>query len=416
MLKKIFLLFVFLLNSSWVMADVLSLNADRPKEYIVQKGDTLWDIAGRFLSEPWRWPEIFKVNPQIEDPHWIYPGDVVSLIFEDGKPVLVVNAEPDNDVDTEEVAVEVVEEDRRAVKLSPRIRVHERDEKGKVQSIPLTAIKHLFAEVHVIIEGDMIDLPYVVAGDEKRSLIATNERLYVRGLDKAGTRTRYSLYRQGPAYTNPNKDPEKILGYEVIYVGDVVLEKTGDPASFILTSQRQEVLPGDRLAAKFGQELQGDFVPSTPEHDIQANILAVINGVKNIGQYDTVVVDAGKNDGIEVGNILAVYRHGQVTKDEVMTEIKRNREERIIVEHEDKSAFNKELSDFINGLRSLKKDFDKSALVAYMGAPDAQHERVELPPRYIGVLMVFRVFEGLSYALVMKVISPINVLDSVSNL
>ncbi len=384
MFKKIYFLLAFLSLASISIADTVTLNPDRPDQYVVQKGDTLWDISARFLQEPWYWPTIWQGNPQIEDPHLIYPGDVISLTFKDGQPMLTVNASG-------------MGVNGRNVKLSPVVRSYDRDD--AIPSIPVDAIQQFLTRPRIVTDEEMDDWPYVVSSYDEHLVSGAGNKLYVRGLSEDSTVTRYGLYRKGPAYINPRKDKDEILGYEALYLGDVVVEKWGDPASVIVTLSKQEIYNGDRLVAESDEDANNEFTPSTPYRDIDANILSVINGVAEIGQFQVVVVDVGDGDGIEVGSILGIYQSGNVVRDEIASEIKRNYE----------VADN----DFIG---ALVKGINDSGLVGYLGRWNTKPELIELPAEYAGILMVFRIFENVSYALVMEAVSPIHVYDSVRNL
>jgi hypothetical protein len=166
-----------------------------------------------------------------------------------------------------------------------------------------------------------------------------------------------------------------------------------------VTLSKQEILNGDRLVIESDEEASYTFVPSTPYQDIDANILSVINGVAEIGQYQVVVVDVGDSDGVEVGSVLGIYQSGNIVKDEIATQSKGNYE----VDPED-------------WVGDMMKSFNNSDLVGYLGRPNTRPEFVELPEEYAGVLMVFRTFENVSYGLVMSAVSSIHVLDSVRNL
>jgi len=384
MFKKIYFLLAFLSLASISIADTVTLNPDHPDEYVVQKGDTLWDISARFLQEPWYWPTIWQGNPQIENPHLIYPGDVITLTFKDGQPMLTVNASG-------------MGVNGRNVKLSPVVRSYDRDD--AIPSIPVDAIQQFLTRPRIVTDEEMDNWPYVVSSFDEHLVSGAGNKLYVRGLSEDSTETRYGLYRKGPAYINPRKDKDEILGYEALYLGDVVIEKWGDPASVIVTLSKQEILNGDRLVAESDEDANNEFTPSTPYRDIDANILSVINGVAEIGQFQVVVVDVGDGDGIEVGSILGIYQSGNVVRDEIASEIKRNYE----------VADN----DFIG---ALVKGINDSGLVGYLGRWNTKPELIELPAEYAGILMVFRIFENVSYALVMEAVSPIHVYDSVRNL
>jgi hypothetical protein len=384
MFKKIYFLLVCLSLTSVSVADTVKLNPDYPDEYVVKKGDTLWDISARFLQEPWYWPTIWQGNPQITDPHLIYPGDIVSLSIIDGKPLLTVNGSG-------------MVTNGRNIKLSPAIRSDDRDD--AIQTIPVDAIQQFLSRPRIVTDQEMSHWPYVVSSYDQHLISGSGSKLYVRGLNDDVNETRYSIYRKGSAYINTRKDPDRVLGYEAIYLGDVVIQKRGDPASAIVTLSKQEILTGDRLVIESDEDANNTFVPSAPYRDIDANILSVFNGVAEIGQYQVVVVDVGDNDGVEVGNVLGIYQSGNIIRDEVATQSKGNYE----VDPED-------------WVGDMMKNFNNSDLVAYLGRPNARPEYVELPEEYAGVLMVFRTFENVSYGLVMSAVSSIHVLDSVRNL
>jgi hypothetical protein len=384
MFKKIYFLLVCLSLTSVSVADTVKLNPDYPDEYVVKKGDTLWDISARFLQEPWYWPTIWQGNPQITDPHLIYPGDIVSLSIIDGKPLLTVSGSG-------------MVTNGRNVRLSPTIRSDDRDD--AIQTIPVDAIQQFLSRPRIVTDQEMSHWPYVVSSYDQHLISGSGSKLYVRGLNDDVNETRYSIYRKGSAYINTRKDPDRVLGYEAIYLGDVVIQKRGDPASAIVTLSKQEILNGDRLVVESDEDANNTFVPSAPYRDIDANILSVFNGVAEIGQYQVVVVDVGDSDGVEVGHVLGIYQSGNVVRDEIATQSKGNYE----VDPED-------------WVGDMMKNFNNSDLVAYLGRPNARPEYVELPEEYAGVLMVFRTFENVSYGLVMSAISSIHVLDSVRNL
>jgi hypothetical protein len=384
MFKKIYFLLVCLLFTPIAIADTVKLNPGHPDEYVVQKGDTLWDISAQFLQEPWYWPTIWRGNPQITDPHLIYPGDIVSLSVIDGQPILTVNGSG--------MAV-----NGRNVKLSPVARSYERDD--AIESIPVDAIQQFLTQPRIVTEDEMVNWPYVVSSYDEHLISGAGSKIYVRGLDQDSTETRYALYRKGPAYINPRKDVNRVLGYEALYLGDVVIEKKGDPASAIVTLSKQEILSGDRLVAESAGEAKNAYIPSTPYQDVDANILSVIDGVAEIGQYQVVVVDVGDGDGIEVGSILGIFQSGNIVRDEIATEVKRN--------------YEVDENDIIG---TVARDVNNSSLMGYLGRWNTSPELIELPAEYAGVLMVFRTFENVSYGLVMKAVSPIHIYDSVRNL
>lgn len=402
MLNKILFAASLFMAPPLVLADTLAINPDHPDSYVVEKGDTLWDISARFLEQPWRWPEIWKGNPQIANPHLIYPGDVVSLSYEGDQPVLTV----------ERPTGKVVS--GRNVKLSPVIRSDYRED--AIQTIPIDAIRQFLIRPLVVYENEMETWAYVVSSYDQHLIAAPGNKIYVRGLPEDVSTRRYSIYRRGSAYTNPRKKDSGVLGYEAIHVGDAVLEKNGDPASAIITVANREVLAGDRLIVEAEDDVSTAFIPHSPAGGVEGNILSVVDGVSQIGQYQIVVLDVGNDDGVDVGTVLGVYQSGYIVQDKAGSALKAREEEgkRIEFEYEDTSAVAEALSNIANDIRDSKRAFDKK----FPGFANqrAKAEEVRLPEEYTGVLIVFRTFDNLSYALVMETQGPIHLYDTVRNL
>jgi len=375
MKKKITTLILLTLLSAVVAADEVQVNPDSPDKYVVQKGDTLWGIAGKFLTQPWRWPEIWKGNPQIENPHLIYPGDVVTLSYEGGSPVLSV-AGGDTSGGDAEVATAVATGSR-DVKLSPAIRSYERDE--PIPTIPIDSIRHFLSRPLVVPESEMSGWPYVVSSYDQHLVAGEGMRVYVRGLPAAERGQRFSIYRQGPAYRSGAEGSEKILGYEAVYVGEAVLEKSGDPATVYVTQTTREILTGDRLTPLSEKEMHSDFVPRAPAGKVEGSIISVIDGLSEIGQYQVVVLDVGTNQGLEVGNVLGVFQSGKVVSDKT-------------------------------------GQTQHHPFIEYLGTGGDKGEPVTLPAEYTGVVMVFRAFDHVSYALVMEATSALNLKDAVRSM
>ena len=406
MLNKMLLTLVLLGIPVLVVAGDVAVKSDHPDKYVVQKGDTLWDISGKFLQHPWLWPEVWRANPQIENPHLIYPGDVISLTYQDGQPILTLTR-----------GAQAVSD--RTVKLSPTIRVYEKAE--AIPTIPIDAIKQFLMRPLVVSAEEMDYWPYVVSSYDEHLIAGTGNRIYVRGLadeDAGAERKRYAVYRKGKPYINPRKDKDAILGYEALYVGDAVIEKAGDPAVAVIAYSSREVLVGDRLAEESETETNTSFMPLPPDVEVSGNIISVIDGVSEIGQYQVVVLDLGTNDGVEVGNVLGIYQSGNVVRDRVASKIKEKEEDekRLEFEYEDTSVVDRAVSSVANDIRDTKRAFDKTALVAYLGKPGSTPEEVLLPEEYSGVVMIFRIFENVSYGLIMEAVKPIHIYDAVMNL
>ena len=413
MLNKFALIILCFFLGSVVMADTVAVNPDHPGSYVVKKGDTLWGISGQFLQEPWRWPDIWQANPQIEDPHLIYPGDVVSLVYQDGVPILTVSRSGIQRTTS-----------GRNVKLSPTVRSYERDD--AIPAIPVDAIKQFLTRPLVVEEEEMDTWPYIVSSYEEHLIAGEGNKIYVRGLDEDATTKRYSIYRKGPAlrrgidpfgsYSSDTTrfertEEREILGYEALYVGDAVIEKLGDPASAIVATSAREILVGDRLAAETEADINTNFIPHAPSQDVKGSIISAIEVVSEIGQYQVVVFDIGENDGLEVGNVLGIYQSGIIVKDYIASD--RNTIVDAPVECDyDEGPGCAVVRDFVRAGRA----YSRTGLGQYLGPLHAKAEEVELPEEFAGVLLVFRTFENVSYALIMEAVSPIHLYDTVQNL
>jgi hypothetical protein len=402
MLNKIISVLVLFLAPSLILADTLAINPDHPDKYVVEKGDTLWDISARFLEQPWRWSEIWRGNPQIDNPHLIYPGDVISLSYEGGQPVLSVNSGTGMVVSG------------RNVKLSPQIRSDYRED--AISTIPIDAIHQFLVRPLVVSEDEMDSWPYVVSSYDEHLIAGTGNKIYIRGLPEDLSSRRYSIYRKGPAYINPRKKDSGVLGYEAIHVGDAIIEREGDPATAIITDSKREVLAGDRLVMESVDDVDTAIIPHSPNSEVEGNILSVVDGVSQIGQYQGVVLDVGNDDGVETGTVLGIYQSGYTVQDKAggVLKAKQEDEERIEFEHEDTSTVAEALSNVANDIRDSKRAFDKR--FPGFANQQAKYEEVRLPEEYTGVLMVFRTFGNISYALVMETQAPIHVYDTVRNL
>ena len=334
--KLLGMIFAALITSSLFAADV-ALNPNHPDRYVVVKGDTLWDISSLFLRDPWFWPEIWYVNPQIDNPHLIYPGDILTLVYVDGKPQLRLQRGRD-------------------VKLSPQIRVE--DLGAAIPTIPLDAIQQFLTKPLVVDEGELEKAPYIVQNGDEHVIAGGGDRTYVRGIDdETGL---WDVFRPGGPLVNP--DTKEVLGYQARFVGEAAVERFGDPATLLLTQTDIEARTGDRMVPMLQEDPITYFQPHPPAEDLEGRILHVMGGVTQIGQFDVVTISLGETEGMEIGHVMKIWRAGETIRDTV------------------------------SGRR-----FD----------------RVTLPDEEAGLLMVFRTFERVSYALVMKASRAIHVHDFV---
>lgn len=361
--KKAFSLFLaaLLISAVALAQDTVELTPDHPTRYIVKRGDTLWDISTHFLVEPWRWPEIWQTNPQVQNPHLIFPGDELSLFYRDGQPVVQVTRR--GDTEPAEDGVIRRQTGPREVKLSPQAHVVGRTD--AVPTIPIDAIRPFLARPLVLGEGEFEAAPYVVSAGREALISSMGREIFVRGL-KPEQGTRFGVYRRGQVYRNPSNHAE-VLGYEAIHVADATVEKPGDPATVLLLTSSQEVRAGDRLFPVTDDQVVTNFTPRAPDWDVTAQIIAVVDGVTQIGEQDIVVLDVGSRDGIEEGLVLGIFQSG-------------------------------------NEVEDLWSDKDTVRRVS-----------VQLPELRAGTVMVFRPFDRVSYALVMQATRAMHLLDTVKN-
>ena len=299
-MRKSLLALLLVAASGLALADV-QLREGHPDQYTVVKGDTLWDISGKFLSQPWKWPEIWHANPQVENPHLIYPGDQLNLVYIDGQPRLMLNRGAS----------------RGTVKLSPSIRKTPMAE--AIPTIPLEAINSFLLSNRIVDSVAVFEAaPYIVAGQAERVVSGAGDRIYARG-NFSNPEAVHGIFRQGKTYLDP--DTKEFLGINAddIGTGEIVAEE-GDIATVMLSRSTQEVRLGDRLFPTEQRSINSTFVPSEPASQVNGVILDVPRGVNQIGQFDVVTLNKGARDGLKEGNVLAVYKTGETVRDRVTGE------------------------------------------------------------------------------------------------
>ncbi len=330
--KLLAMAFALLLAGSLIAADVV-LNPQHPDRYTVVKGDTLWDISARFLRDPWLWPEVWQVNPQVANPHLIYPGDVLSLVYQDGKPR--IQATPSGDY-----------------RLSPRVRVESLE--NAIPTIPLDAIEQFLLRAIVVEEGELDDAPYVVQAADEHVITGAGDRVYVRGIEGRDV-TLFDVYEPGGPYIDP--DTGEVLGYEALYAGTGPVQAFGDPATVHLVSTAREVRTGDRLRPADRAVVDTHFQPHAAPSGTEGHIISVLNGISQIGQFNVVALDLGERDGMEVGHVMRVFQQGKVIRDRVS----------------DKRGEKVKLPDEEAGIVMVFKTFEKVSYGLIMSATRAIH-------------------------------------------
>jgi hypothetical protein len=367
------LIFFVISGIAWAQAPraPLVLKADAPDRYVVVPGDTLWGISTRYTDSPWRWPELWGMNrEQIQNPHLIYPGMV--LLLDRARGTLSIAGVPSG---TQPGAPSGAQPGAPSgpgtaagappsgtTRLAPRARAESLTDQ-QIPSIPPSAIEPFLSRPLVIEPDGLAKAPTIVATEKDRVILAAGNTAYVRGIADAGEETWY-VFRQGAPLVDP--DTQRTLAYEAIYLGTAQVTRPGNPATIVLTSAVQEVNAGDKLVAA-GPPQPMNYAPHAPSADLRGRVLRIYGSVGRVGEagpLQIISINRGRADGIEVGHVLALHSLGGAVRDTTKA----------------------------------------------LGASDAL---IKLPDERAGISFVFRVFDRVSYALVMHVTRPISPLDVV---
>ena len=359
------------------------LQADAPAEYTVQKGDTLWAISGKFLKEPWKWPQIWQMNrEQIKNPHLIYPGDIIRLDRSGMSPSLSLIA-----------GGAIAEGD--VVRLQPRTRIEPLS--TAIPTIPGSAIGPFLSQPLVVDAETLDSLPRIVATEEERVIIGAGNSAYVSGM-KAGDAINWQIFRPGETFTDPQTG--ELLGYEAVHVGDARVKRFGSPSSIEITRALQEINQNDRLMPARESSFPS-FIPRAPDKPIKGVILSVRGSVSDISQYSIVTINRGSRDGVEVGHVLATMRRQlpRDTRSFLVVDLLGPLGSGVAVE----TTPNPVVPD------TIVANADPTAAPA----PVTAGRSLVLPEERSGLLFVFRTFEKLSYGVILKSVRPISVGDAV---
>jgi hypothetical protein len=322
----------------------IKLQDNAPDRYVVVPGDTLWSIAAKFLKDPWRWPEMWKLNrDEIKNPHRIYPGDVI---------VLERSAEPEFKMGE-------------TVMLSPRVR-SEDTSKQAIPSIPPRVIEPFLTRPLVIEADGLNKAPRIIAGQADRVYLGSGDVAYVSGIGDAKIDSLWQIYRPGKPLIDP--ESQKTLGYEAIFLGDSKVTKGGDPATIQIFGAQREIGKGDRLIAA-GPLTLNNYAPHAPAASVQGRVIATRDGLRETGPQNVVTLNQGKSDGLEPGHVLALLRLG-------------------------------------------RNSLERTPSRKWFGADKV--ETTKLPDERYGLVFVFRVFDRVSYALVMSASRPVLIGDVVT--
>ncbi|MFN3593294.1 MAG: LysM peptidoglycan-binding domain-containing protein [Thiobacillaceae bacterium] len=349
---------VLALGVSSARADRVQLRADAPDAYTVVKGDTLWDIAARFLKSPWKWPEVWQLNREaIKNPHLIYPGDRIRLIRGDSPQLVLEQVIP-------------------TVKLSPKVRAETlvQAEPG-IPSVPYQAIAAFLNRGGVMAADELARAPRILGASDERVIFGAHDTVYADA-GPAGVRD-WQIVRAGPALIDPITG--EVLGHQLVHIGEARTIKSGSPQLLRILHTQQEVLERDRLLPLQASDVPR-FAPRAPDKPIEARVVAALGGVEGAGPYTTLVLNQGQRDGLEVGHVLALYKAGRSMADPRCA-------------------------------RAGKLAFLAGGLKAESDCVPNKADTSALPDQRVGLAFVYRVFDRVAYALVMTAEAPIYVRD-----
>ena len=390
-------------DSSKVTMSDLAANA--PDTYTVVKGDTLWGIAGKFLKDPWKWPQIWEMNrDEIKNPHWIYPGNVIRLDKTGANPRLSLEGGasgmggPSGGTEADAQGNVVV--------LNPRTRVENLE--AAVPSIPGSAIGPFLTQPLIVENGALDGAPTILATEESRVVVGSGDVAYA---DRVGSSdgVNWQVYRPGEVIRDP--DTNEVLGIEAKYLGDARVRRFGNPTTLEITRARQEITRGDRMTPSRETSFTS-YVPRAPDKPLDGTIMTVEGGVQEVGQFAVITINRGARDGMEVGYVLASYHRGALVNANGET-------------HSSDLALGFKPSTWFGGWGGWG-NWNTKPVSPVPDAPNAPAPAgtektgaklaggtVKLPDERNGLVFVFRVFEKMSYALVMKANKPIYVGDIV---
>ncbi len=365
MIRKSIGLLAGMLVTVAVYAAGAQLRADHPDSYTVRKGDTLWSISARFLSKPWLWPEIWQANPQVQNPHLIYPGDVLNLSFINGP----------------------------RLGLQPRVRA----EGEPIPAIPLSELRMFLKETRVMDSNEVNDSPYVVGFEEARLRGTVGQNIYVRNL-KGDPGQRWAIVRPTHVFRGFNEDDRsepyglvghdldsdvsmvngpwkedfredhhygrgKDLGVEVTVIGTAETLRTGDPSTLLLLDSTQEIRKGDRIMPIDDKPYDAYYYPHAPKAvPDNARVISFTDALDAVGPKQVVALSIGAKDGVENGQTYSIVHPGENIHDDVAN-----------------NSWNRGVG-----------------------------KRVTLPEEFVGHVMVFRTFDRVSYGLVMDGLKPVS--------
>jgi LysM domain len=388
-MKKAIISLIFLLSfpGAAFATTAADLKPDAPERYVVTPGDTLWGISTKYLKDPWRWPELWKINEgQLRNPHRIYPGEVLVLDRSSSGEVML----------TVEKGRPAPGEAYAAARMSPRVRTEGRNADA-IHSIPPSAIEPFLSKPLVVTANELDGAPSIVATEEDRVALGAGSTAYARGLAEGDTR--WQIFRRGDALVDP--DTKETLGYIAVYAGEAELVKGGEIATIRISKAPLEVLRGDKLLPVPKEKPLFAYVPQAPKVPVSGRVVLTYGGIWETGPLAIVALSKGSRDGLEVGHILALHRDQRSSRYDQRTQPHWGRTGP--TGNDNRIAY--------YPIENIGRD----APLFERGRPISDSELAKLPTERYGLVMVFRTFDRASYALVMEARRPVAVADVISN-
>jgi hypothetical protein len=384
---------LILLMTPWFpafAADAGMIKEDAPDSYTVVRGDTLWSISGRFLKDPWKWPEVWKMNQeQLKNPHRIYPGNVIVLdranqqlrLSQGGQPG---SAEQGGGMTT--------------VRLSPRVRAEALPDPS-IPPIAPSAIEPWLTRPLVVGQSELDSTPFILATQENRVAIGAGNIAYVEGLPKESGGL-WRVFRRGDAIVDP--DTNEVLGFQAIDLGEARVLKHAQQSTIEITKSSQEIYAGDRLLPASKEQPTFSYVPRAPGKPVRGRIVSAYGNIGETGPSGIVVLSKGSRDGLEVGHVLAISRSQSTAQFEMRSSPLFGRQ----------GPFGSDAPTTYHAEQVTPRD---AGVFANNTKPIRPEDVAQLPDERYGLVMVFRTFDRAAYGLVMQASRPVAANDVVTN-
>jgi LysM repeat protein len=368
MLKKLLLSLVLFSPPLVSLADQLKINENAPKNYVVEKGDTLWDISSVFLQQPWLWPKLWRLNPDIQNPHLIYPGDVLNLVLDDqGQPMLVIESKKES-----------IKKTKPSFKWSPQARKELKNDEA-ITLLPLQVVAPFLIYDSLLTETQLEALPYIIGSDEGYRMTVDGFKVYINS-DLALGKT-YGIYDKGEELFDP--ETEESIGFYMDLVGTGQSTVTGDmstqiPSTLKVSSVKREIHAGNFIVPiNEGQLLPSNFSMQAADTSLRGSIIKAVSDNREFGQFEVVMINQGSDNQVKTGDVVAIKRPSPQ-----------------VLETRDGPVYEQETSQW-NKILSDESDY-------------------KMPEEVLGTMMIFKVYPKASMALILQTTKPARLNDVVT--